>query len=181
MTITFENDNDIIVYPSERILSYASDNQYIFLVQSIWWISSIIGLQQGLILHIDNLRNRSDNTTRRVSWEPHDIQHQSWEQARDSVVAGTNTIEPEPDQRDRILRECKEYLCDSRRLRDIANLKATGKSKSARINPLRSTKRAWLNKKKQPLKDYTKTEGIQEAEITRRKSAGVSAVRLALR
>jgi hypothetical protein len=106
MTITFENDNDIIVYPLERIISYARDNQYIFLVQSIWWISSIIGLQQGLIIHIDNLRNHSDNTTRRVSREPHDIQHQSSEQDRDSVIAGTDTKEPQPDRRDRILREC---------------------------------------------------------------------------
>jgi hypothetical protein len=60
MTITFEHDNDVIVYALEKIISYARDNQYIFLAQSIWWISSIIGLQQGLIIHIDNLKVREN-------------------------------------------------------------------------------------------------------------------------
>jgi len=49
MPITFENDNDVICYALEKIISYARDNQYIFLAQSIWWISSVIGLQQGLV------------------------------------------------------------------------------------------------------------------------------------
>jgi len=60
MTITFENDNNVIVYALEKIISFARDNQYIFLAQSIWWISSIIGLQPGFIIHIDNLKERSE-------------------------------------------------------------------------------------------------------------------------
>ena len=60
MTITFENNDNVIVYTLEKIISYAKDNQFIFLAQSVWWISSMIGLQQGLILHIDNLRIRSE-------------------------------------------------------------------------------------------------------------------------
>jgi hypothetical protein len=166
ITITFENDNDIIVYALFRIISYARDNQYIFLAQNIWCISSIIGLMQRLMIHINNLQNRSDKTTGRVSRELQEMQQESREQNTDSVIAGADTIEPEPDRRDTILRECEEYLCNSTQLRDIANLKANGKSKSGRINPLRSTKRAVSNKKKQPLKDYTTTVGIQEAEIT---------------
>jgi len=54
MTITFENDNNVIVYALGKIISYARNNQFIFLAQSVWWISSIIGLQQGLIIRIDN-------------------------------------------------------------------------------------------------------------------------------
>jgi len=54
MTITFDNDNDVIVYILKKIISYAEDTQYIFLAQSVWWISSMIGVQQGLIVHIDN-------------------------------------------------------------------------------------------------------------------------------
>jgi hypothetical protein len=61
MTITYENDNDVILYALEKIISYARNNQYSFLAQSVWWISSIIGLQQGLIIYIDNLKIRSDN------------------------------------------------------------------------------------------------------------------------
>jgi len=60
MSFTFENDNEVIVYALETNISYAADTQYIFLAQRIWWISSMIGLQQGLIVHIDILRIRSE-------------------------------------------------------------------------------------------------------------------------
>jgi len=58
MTLTFENDNDVIVYALEKIISYARKHQYIFVGQSIWWIASVIGLTEGLATHIDNLRTR---------------------------------------------------------------------------------------------------------------------------
>jgi hypothetical protein len=60
MTICFEGHKDSIIFTLEKIISYARNNQYIFLAQSIWWISSIIGLQQELVIHIDNLRLRSN-------------------------------------------------------------------------------------------------------------------------
>jgi len=60
MTITFENDNDVIVYTLERVISYARQYQYIFVAQSVWWLASISGLEQGLLIHIDNLKRRSD-------------------------------------------------------------------------------------------------------------------------
>jgi len=56
MTITFENDTNVIVYALEKNIAYTGKNQFIFLAQSVWWISSIIGVQQGLMTHIDNLR-----------------------------------------------------------------------------------------------------------------------------
>jgi hypothetical protein len=55
MPITFDSDKDIIVYALEKIITYARDNQYIILAQSVWCISLITGLQQGLVVHIDNL------------------------------------------------------------------------------------------------------------------------------
>jgi len=58
MTITFENDNDVIAYALEKIICYASDNRYIFVAQSVWWIASVIGRSEGLATHIDNLRIR---------------------------------------------------------------------------------------------------------------------------
>jgi hypothetical protein len=63
MTITFESDKDVIVYALEKIISFARDNSYIFLAPTVWWISSIIGLQQGLVIYIDNLKIRSNLTT----------------------------------------------------------------------------------------------------------------------
>jgi len=56
--MTFENDNNIIVYALEKIISYAGNIQVIFVAQCVWWIASIIGLQSGLIIHIDTLEDR---------------------------------------------------------------------------------------------------------------------------
>jgi len=55
MTITFENDKDVIVivYALDLIISYARNNQYMFVAQSGWWISSIIDLQQRLVIYLD--------------------------------------------------------------------------------------------------------------------------------
>jgi hypothetical protein len=58
MTITFENDSDVIVYALEKIISFARRNQYLFVANCVWWIAGIIGLEAGLIIHIDNLKER---------------------------------------------------------------------------------------------------------------------------
>jgi len=55
MTINFENDNDVIVYALEKIIAYARSTQQIFVAQCVWWLASIIGLDKGLTIHIDNL------------------------------------------------------------------------------------------------------------------------------
>jgi hypothetical protein len=64
MPIVVESDKDVIVYAFGMIIAYARDNQDILLAQTVWWISSIIGLQQGLVMHIDNIKKRSDITIR---------------------------------------------------------------------------------------------------------------------
>jgi hypothetical protein len=60
MPIIFENNNDVVVFALEKVISYARDIQYIFLAQSVWWISSILGLQKGLIAYIDDLQIRAE-------------------------------------------------------------------------------------------------------------------------
>jgi hypothetical protein len=60
MTITFENDNNIIVYALEKIISYARKTLQIFVAQCTWWLTSVISLEQGLIVHIDNLQQRDN-------------------------------------------------------------------------------------------------------------------------
>jgi len=62
MTITFENDQDVMVYALERIIDYARKNRYIFVVQSVWWIASIITRMEDLVTHIDNLHIQSEIT-----------------------------------------------------------------------------------------------------------------------
>jgi hypothetical protein len=60
MTITFENNNDIIVYALEKVIAYATRTQQIFVVQCVWWLASVVGLESGLVTHSDNLRERTE-------------------------------------------------------------------------------------------------------------------------
>jgi len=76
MTITFENDHNVIVYALEKIVTYARKHQYIFVAQSVWWLASIIGLTEGLIVHIDTLEKRTDIIVRGVSMIRSDSQEE---------------------------------------------------------------------------------------------------------
>jgi len=168
MTITFENDNDVIVYAFDKVISYAKRTQQIFVAQCVWWLASIIGLEQGLVNYIDNIQSRIDVTVvpektpevgRTVSSEPRDNQ--------------------ENQRQDKILEECGKYLKDSKRLREVAALKATGKTLTGRINPSAISKRRLRREDRylrKPVglreKGFPKTTGIDQAEIYRRKKAG---------
>jgi len=77
MTITFENENNIIIYALEMIISFARENQDIFVAQCARWMSSIIGLQQGLVNHIDNLKILSNIEVRERSITTQDSSEQS--------------------------------------------------------------------------------------------------------
>jgi hypothetical protein len=117
MTITFENNNDVIVYALENIIAFARDNHYIFLAQSVWWISSILGLQQGLIRHIDNIRERSnilDQEIREISTTPRDLQS---------------------ERTDIVLERAERFIKESEESRKIYNTRQRG-----RVNPLPQTK-----------------------------------------
>jgi len=107
MTMSFKNDNHVIVYSLEKIISFARKNQYIFLAQSIWWISSIIRLQPALITYIDNLQSRSEK-------------EKIW--CKVTITSRDEAPESEEDHQDTILKECEEFLQDLRQWRDIANL-----------------------------------------------------------
>jgi len=171
MTITFENDNNVIVYALENILAYARSTQQIFVAQCIWWLASIRGLEQGLISYIDNVRTRTKITV-------------TTEALRDtSEQAATDTIELRQDQ---VLKECEEYLKESRRLRDIASLKSKGTTQTGLINPipiskklLKKSERVFrkrsersLRKRQRNPEEYSQTKRIDEGEISRRKAAG---------
>lgn len=60
MDITLETNKDVIVYALKKIISHTRNNHYIVLEQSVWWISPILGLQEELIIHIDNQKVRED-------------------------------------------------------------------------------------------------------------------------
>jgi len=101
MTITFESDNSIIIYSLEEIIAFAKRNQYIFLAQSVLWISSVLGLQSDQVIYIDNLRTRSKFVSL-----PKDAPVTTPEQRKSDDLG----------QQNKILEECEEYLRDSRTL-----------------------------------------------------------------
>jgi hypothetical protein len=162
MTITFENDNNIIVYTLEKVIVYARRTQQIFVARCVWWLALIIGLDQGLVNYIDIIQSRVAVTV--TSEET-------------PVVVEASDGESIEGQQDQILQECEAYLQHSRRLQEIHQLKNSGSSKSGRINPLKATKKSLKNKfkKTQGSKEKpvtSRTEGIEPKELARRKAAG---------
>jgi hypothetical protein len=173
MTITFVKDNDVIIYALEKVISYARGTQQIFVAQCVWWLASVIGLESGLVSHIDELHGRtvvSKSTLQTpVLEEP----------------TGLQSASPIPKdlaeelRRDTVLKECEQYLRKSRKLRDIVATKSKGKKATGRINPTPISKKALRKKDRSSRKEivpsnkenYIKTEGIDEAEIQRRRSA----------
>jgi len=140
MTLTFENDNDVIVYALEKIISYARKNQYIFVAQSVWWIASVIGLTDGLVTHIDNLRKRFEalqapleaeqlSSEKELASELPDrlkidtkgsCVHPDRISQIDNIVNESCEVESNKSELDRatlIINNAKEYLCNSQKER----------------------------------------------------------------
>jgi len=173
MTITFENEDDVIVYALEKVITYARKTQQIFVAQCVWWLASIIGLEQGLVNYIDNRQSRIEVTV---------IPEQA--PGVERIVSPIPRDNQEDQRQDKILEECEEYLKDSRRLREIAALKATGKTLTGSINPTAISKKqlrkkdrykrklAEPPKKGDPGNSNPRIAGISPTEIRRRKETG---------
>jgi hypothetical protein len=101
MTITFENHSDGIVYALETIIFFARENQYPFMANCAWWIAGIIGLDSGLIAHINNLAFRQNDHCQQVSPTPRDIARSgsaSTDQVNfeEAIIATRNEVKPLP-------------------------------------------------------------------------------------
>jgi hypothetical protein len=158
MTITFENDNTVIVYTLEKVIAHARRTQQIFMAQCVWWLASIIGLDQGFVSYIDNIQSRRNVTIK---------------SAKDLGVRKTVSPTPKDSQeelkQDQILKECEKVFHESLTLR-AKILVNTGKPNC--INPLASTRKPLRIEKKRKAKTPHTTEGIDEAGNQRRKAAG---------
>jgi hypothetical protein len=82
MAITFETDANVIVYALEKIVSFARENQYLFVANCAWWIAGITGLDSGLTIFIDNLETRKRVGQYRISTTPSNIARS------ESVISG---------------------------------------------------------------------------------------------
>ena len=182
MPITFETDNDTIVNAPERIISYARKNQYIILVQSVWWIASIIGLQLGLVIYVDNLRERleayqapsrnqcdRDNLHRdrisRIKKLIPDLKSPNYGSSQDSSESESEQLSTSEDSlHDQILDNCEESLQQSKQEQEKVarrNLQIS-KEISGRF-PQR--KKLWKSYKDQ-------VKGIDRSELAWRKASG---------
>jgi hypothetical protein len=140
MTITFENDDDVIVYALEKVISYARRTQQIFVAQCVWWLASIIGLERGLVVYIDNIQSRINVTIipekipsvgRSESPIPRDLAEDQRldtipdsDQIRQEIISPTPRDLQEDSRQDTHLKECEEFLRESARLRESITSKA---------------------------------------------------------
>ena len=170
MAITFKNDNDIIVYALEKVISYARDNQYTFLAQRVWWIASIIGLQEGLVIHIDNLRARTlvgSPAKLKGRHSPDSSVHASWvAQIQNSTTKysafDTGSISTtETDIHNEVANNCEIFVEQSKQERKAIGHRTRQASRIIK----------WMSKK--AIKTFsTQMEGIDGSELRRRKAVG---------
>ena len=98
MRISFENDNNIILYAFEKVISFCRECHLLFAARCVWWLVLIIGLYQGLIIHINNKHICAE---REMTSYPKEI-----------ITEESTTSEP--DQQDTILKICEAFLQGSR-------------------------------------------------------------------
>jgi len=151
--LTFEYDNDVIVYALEKIISYASKNQYIFVAQSIWWISSIIGLQQGLVIHIDNIRIRSE-ASKEPALEISQIPSAKEVQVHPDRISqigqkdyNSEVSNSELNSAEKIIKETKEFINNSKkqRKRFVGNPDPLTRTRSGKV-PVKSLTKKQRNR-----------------------------------
>jgi len=151
MTITFENDSDVIIYGLEKILSFAKENQYLFVANCVWWLAGITGLDSGLTRHIDNLHLQGQAHLKESASEPGTLVRSVSTTPRDLTE----------DQRlDQVLERAEQVVQDSIRDRTAR--------KPGRVNPLPDTKEQLKNVRKLKLKRRQRKNRKPEAKRNER-------------
>lgn len=152
------------------------------MAQSVWWISSIIGLQERLVIYIDNLKIGSIIGMQKIPVLSQEFQEDSklsttlghihpdrtsWfhdSAVRTRSVESDQSSSTEDDIQDRILHEQEAFLEQSK----------SERKKIARRS-LQTSKRLLkgIGKLKEVKKTYqTQTDRIGKSELDRRKAAG---------
>jgi hypothetical protein len=134
MTITFQYDNDIIVYALEKVISFTTDNQPISLAWFVWSIAAVVGLQSDFVNYIDNFDERA---RKRISGNKPSTSNVH--SGRDSLglydreMPITRSDLVEDQSADRIIHRGERFIDKSENTRDQLIL--------GRVNPLPPTKR----------------------------------------
>jgi predicted solute-binding protein len=150
-TITFENDNDHIVYVLDNIISFARNHQYFFVAAWVWWLSSIIGLQNGLIKYFDNLELTTEQfkqlpipigIEKRPSHPDGATQIETTiEDSSESAVKEPETLEGNTEEI--ILDDCEEFLRQSIRERKVTARRSLEISRGLSKKPIYKLKRTY--------------------------------------
>jgi hypothetical protein len=148
MSITFENDNDVIVYGLERNIAFARSKGYILAAQCVWLLASIIRLEQGLMIHIDNLRSRETELVPGLEGAPYPAKPNRIHQVPEERVVSATPWDRSEDQRaNQVLEQAERFIKES--------TQAPNSWQYNRIHPLPQTKRQ--------LKKVRKIKRLQEA------------------
>jgi len=140
MTITSENDNDVIVYGLEKIISFRRERQNLFAAHCVWWIASLIGLDSGLVIYIDNLQNRQPAISTQELSNNDSISKPAFTQestlnilpsqvnwintgSEEYIVSTTSDSEQRTSS---VSEQAETFIRESERLGSILSLKATG-------------------------------------------------------
>ena len=144
--------------------------------------ASIIGLEQELVFHIDKLQAEKNTTTLQGEKNTTKLQGEGdtipQEQLPREVLTTPRDL-VEDHRIDQVL-DCTElYLRESKRLREIAALKVSRQTATGRINPSKRTRKS--SRKERRISKVvatnkqndcnSKTEGIDDSEMKRRKAA----------
>lgn len=73
----FQMEYNVLVYSFQRIIRFCQEHHYLFAAQCVWWLSSLLGLQGGLVIHNENPRIRDNIGGREVSVTPQDTETDS--------------------------------------------------------------------------------------------------------
>jgi hypothetical protein len=110
MSLSFVNDNEVIVYVAEKILSYRQWYQILLAADCVWWLGTLIGLEQGLIIHIENLHYWIKDNTKLHGLLSGAINTHA---GRQCEVDNSKSSTSEIGQHDIILDNWEEFLLES--------------------------------------------------------------------
>jgi len=160
MTISFENKNIVIVHALKKMISFARNTQYIFVAECVWWLAAMLGLQQGLIIYIDNLNEWAKVGTKE-NWVLSIAQKDT---TRGQVISTTPRDITEDQWAEQILDRAERFIKDSEQTlyhlrqqwinpqpQTKSQLKKARKTK--RLKEPRSTSEATRQKRLQEMRD----------------------------
>jgi hypothetical protein len=154
----------------EKVIAYARRTQQIFVAQCVWWLASIIGLESGLINHIDKIQTREEARSQNLSPKevqrvPEPVKQQQQihpdripQILREREVSAVPRDLTEDQRLDLILDSAERVIQESFRDRAIVQ--------QGRVNPLPTTK-AQL-KKARKIKRLQEENRKREAERSQR-------------